>query len=148
MGHMVDDRIFAYDQVSNELRNDQAEDEIINGTFYTEDRMKVFENAQFPDDVSECNLNKDKLNLLYLIRAILDKHKTSYRIIVSPLYDQIKMNPKSRQTLSEIFGDKNVYDFSGPNRWNADYHNYYEWSHYRPCVANEIMKLVYGKYNN
>ena len=40
-------------------------------------------------------------------------------------------------------GKQNVFDFSGINFITNDYHNYYENSHYRPHVADYIMKEIY-----
>ena len=88
---------------------------------------------------------KEKVNSLKGIRELFDKHHTNYRIVVSPLYDQIKLNPKDYKILCEIFGSQYVYDFSGVNNWTEDYHNYYEPSHYLPSVASEIMKQIYSE---
>lgn len=44
-----------------------------------------------------------------------------------------------------LFGENNIYDFPGVNSITEDYHNYYEDSHYRPCVARFILQTIYQK---
>ena len=73
------------------------------------------------------------------------RHNTCYRVVVSPLYDQIKMNPEDVKALGEIFGAENVFDFSGVSEFTSDYRNYYDDSHYRPNVAREVLNIAYGK---
>ena len=64
--------------------------------------------------------------------------------MISPLYDQVKFNPEDLSVLQEVFGHNQVFDFSGVNEFTTSKYNYYETSHYRPHVANEIMKKVYA----
>lgn len=143
MGFMVDDRPVVYKCKTNDIYNEEAEMKMSSGEYYNQDRLKVFENAQFPGEQSTYSLNDRKIALLHKIKDILNEHNTSYKIVISPLYDQVKLNKETIQVLCAIFGDNNVYDFSGPNKWNADYHNYYEAWHFRPHVARELMSLIY-----
>lgn len=133
----------SYDSITNELFWDKQEQMIAEGNYYTEGRVKVFENAQFPGKVSDIVLNKERIEMLREIKKIFDGQSTDYRIVISPIYDQVKINPTDLQCLNDIFGQNHVFDFSGVSKWSLDYHNYYETSHYRPCVANEIMKIIY-----
>ena len=75
-------------------------------------------------------------------------NKTNYRIIISPLYNQIKLNNQDLDYLKQLFGKDNVFDFSGINKFTKDYNNYYESSHYRPHIAREIMQLIYHDEQN
>lgn len=77
------------------------------------------------------------------IAALLKRHHTNYRIVISPDYKQVAMNPKDRESLYVIFGRKNVFDFTGVNRFTADYHDYYEAAHYRPRLGDRVMRAVY-----
>lgn len=133
-----------YNPINNELYWDKQEESIENGLYYNDAKIKEFENAQFPGKVSESVLDDERKNMLREIKSVFELQKTNYRIIISPIFDQIKINPDDLQFLTDLFGRDYVFDFSGPNQWNADFHNYYETSHYRPCVANEIMKIVYS----
>ena len=77
------------------------------------------------------------------IRGIFKKHNTNYTIIISPLYDQKKINQNDLDILIEIFGKENVYDFSGKNYITNQKNNYYEPSHYRTCVGDEILRVIH-----
>lgn len=129
----------------NEFQFTLAEDRIRKGVYYDSEHVKVFEDVQKPGLYSDEIIGDDGISYLKEIKMIFDKHRTSYKIVISPLYDQIKLNRKTYSILCSIFGKDNVYDFSGPNKWNKDYHNYYENSHYRPHVAAEIMDIIYSK---
>jgi hypothetical protein len=91
---------------------------------------------------------KDEQKLLfYNIKKILDENKTSYRFVISPLYDQVKFDSTDLKFLYSVFGRENVYDFSGINDITDSPYNYYENSHYRPFIANRIMDSIYKIYN-
>lgn len=128
----------------NELRHSFAEKEIANGTYYDLDRIKVFENMQKPGTYSNEKIGEKGLQLLKDIKKVFDKQHTSYKIVISPLYDQVKLNRTTYEILCQIFGKDKIYDFSGENKWSKDYHNYYEASHYRPHVAAEVMEIIYS----
>lgn len=91
--------------------------------------------------------NDKIIEQLKIIKKIFQKHKTKYKIIISPLYNQKPFNLKFLNILNNIFGEKNVYNFSGKNRFTEPIHNFYEQSHYRPHVANEILDIIYKKNN-
>ena len=77
------------------------------------------------------------------MRDILVKNHTNFKIVISPLYDQRKLNPQDLSRLNEIFGPGHIYDFSGKNSFTGDYHNYYETSHYRLPVTDSIISMIY-----
>jgi hypothetical protein len=143
---LLDDRPFYYDYVTNEVRMDYFEDLIKkdtgayygprNGIFFTRDMsvQKVYDPVIHPK----------QLALLDTIKRILQDHQTNYKIVISPLYDQKKLNPADLQILQEVFGKENVFDFSGINDFTRTKYNYYETSHYRPFIADEIMRKVYS----
>ena len=90
-------------------------------------------------------INEKSQKLLVDIANIFIKHGTDYKIIISPLYDQKKINEADLLSLQNTFGTSNVFDFSGLNKYTNDFHNYYENSHYRPTVGSKILKRVYAK---
>jgi len=132
------------DTVTNEINRIQ-ESLIDAGEYYTDDYVKIFRNAQFPDSISPVAINDERKEMLKEISDMLAANKTNYKIVVNPLYNQIRLNPEDVKFLKQTFGAANVFDFSGPNKWNADFHNYYEKSHYRPNVANELMSIMYAR---
>jgi hypothetical protein len=142
---LLDDRSFYYDKVTNEIQQQQYENMIRENpmdfygprkdVFYTRDMTKEKVNAPV--------IKAAQLELLSSIKNILQKNQTNYRIVVSPLYDQKKINPEDLAILKNTFGDKNVFDFSGINDFTKDFHNYYETSHYRPHIAAAVMRIIY-----
>lgn len=134
-----------YNPRNNELSWARQEESITRGDYYNEERMWAFQNSQFPDSVHAIAINQERLEMLHSIKNIFDAQHTDYRIVISPTYDQIKINPDDLKTLQSIFGKEFVFDFTGVNQWSSDYHCHYEIFHYRPCVANDVMKIVYEK---
>ena len=81
--------------------------------------------------------------MLQEIKSIFDKHNTNYRLVISPLYNQIKFNLTDLNVLNSIFGRNFVCDFSGIKELTKPKTNYYEFSHYRPKVGEQIMQRIY-----
>lgn len=140
--NLLTEDMFCYDAVGNECDFQPLEQMIAEGHFYTPERLKVFEGRQFPDSISPSVIGTEQLALLDSISALLTRQKTDVQIIISPLFDQIRLNPVDMIALQEYFGRENVHDFSGPNEWNRDYKNYYEASHYRRPVAIDILRKI------
>lgn len=100
------------------------------------------------EQVGEPVISEMGTELLSQIHELFVNGNTNYKIVVSPLYDQIKLNPADKSILDSIFGAENVYDYSGINKYTNDSLNYYESSHYRPRVARQIMNEIYGVTEN
>lgn len=84
-----------------------------------------------------------EIEQLKSMKKIFNKHKTDYRIVLSPIYDQTPVEQDQIDLLNEIFGKDKVFNFSGKNEFTDPIHNYYETSHFRPHVADEIMNIIY-----
>ena len=93
--------------------------------------------------VAQPGIHAEQLRMLTEIRDILQKHHANWKVIVSPLYDQVKLSADDMAKLCTIFGQENVFDFSGINEITANKYNYYENSHYLPRVATRLMDSVY-----
>lgn len=117
-------------------KNPEAYYQPIQHIFYTRDAESISRDVESP-------LSQDQLDLIVEIATILDKHNAECRIIINPLYNQIPFNQSWLQVLNHYFGEENVYDFSGKNQWTESVENYYETSHFRPHVANQLMEIVY-----
>lgn len=111
--------------------------------YYTAKRMHLFNQRDTIPPFSPEVIKKDQLMLLNKMSTILKEHNTHYKIIINPLFDQLKLNKKDVDVLKTIFGAETVYDFSGINAFTSDYHNYYENSHYRPFIADSILRRIY-----
>lgn len=141
-GHLLTEDMFVYDPITNECNFLPMERQIESGTYYTEERLKVFENKQFPDSISPIAIQEKQGELLDSICSVFKRKHSNVHIVISPLYNQIKINPADKAELSRRFGANHIHDFSGPNKWNADYHNYFEASHYRTHVCKEIFESI------
>jgi hypothetical protein len=93
-------------------------------------------------------IKEKQVEYLKEVKRIFDKHHTNYKIIISPLYDQVYLNPQDLGLLKEILGEQHVFDYSGVNDITNDMHNYYDWGHYRPHIAEFIMQEIYAKEAN
>lgn len=144
-GDMMDDRVFTYDLGSNEVRFEGMESDIEGkpSEFYNEERMVEFYYRDVVQQYEDPVIGSSQLEMLCEIKRIFDKHNTDYKVVISPLYDQKKLDVSDIYAISNVFGMNNLYDFSGINRFTEDYRNYYEHSHYRPHVSAEIMDIVY-----
>ncbi|MFT5858516.1 MAG: hypothetical protein ACI865_000604 [Flavobacteriaceae bacterium] len=91
----------------------------------------------------KCDITQEEIDQLQTIKRILKKFKTNYKIVISPVYDQIPLENKQLKLLHEIFGKENVYDYSGINTMTNEISNYYEASHYRVHIADGILKEMY-----
>jgi hypothetical protein len=144
---LLDDRPFFYDSVTNEIRMDAFEEMIKRDTAaYYAPRQSIFYTRDMTiQRVSDPVIKKQQLALLQTIKKVLDNNQTNYKIVISPLYDQLKLNPTDLRVLEGLFGADHVYDFSGINDFTRSKYNYYEISHYRPHIADAIMKIVYSE---
>jgi hypothetical protein len=73
----------------------------------------------------------------------LKTENVNYKIILSPLFEQLKWHPNDFNLLKNLFGS-NLVDYSGINYFTNNKLNYYESSHFRPIVGNEILQQMYA----
>ncbi|MBN1185296.1 MAG: hypothetical protein JXB49_23630 [Bacteroidales bacterium] len=90
-------------------------------------------------DVSEL-----EIKYLKSIYKIFQRHNTDFKIIIPPKYDQIPFDQDQLELLNRIFGQENVFNFSGKNKFSEPISNFFESDHYKPYVANEIMEIIYS----
>jgi hypothetical protein len=86
-----------------------------------------------------------QIEMLKEMKRILDKNNTSMKIVISPVYDQRRLNPEDIKILTDIFGPNVIHDYSGKNEITESKANYYESNHYKPFVANKIMADIYPR---
>jgi len=139
---LLDDESFDYNQATNEIRLSDAEEKIWKATYYTNKRLSGFNRLQ-GDFLFEPVIKDSQKQMLEKIKQIFIKHHTSYRIVISPQYDQIKFNPEDLHYLEDSFGKDFVFDFSGRNILTESYQNFYDKTHYRPQVSKQIMEIIY-----
>jgi len=142
--YLLDYRPRNYDVLTNEIRFDYFEDLIQTNAYYTSERLSVFYNRDttIQRESPQCIFENQK-SILNNILSIANRHNSSIKVLINPAYDQIKLNEEDLKYLIDLFGHNNVFDFSGINKFTADYQNYYDATHYRPHVAREILGIIY-----
>lgn len=88
-------------------------------------------------------IKKESIQRIRNIYKILKKHKSDYRILISPNYDIVQLHPNDLKFLQDLFGAKYVFDFSGKNAITSSIANYYEHKHFKPYIASDLMKVAY-----
>lgn len=141
--YLIEDAPVFYDKKSNEIQFTEFEKMILEGNYFKEEKKKIFYQRDSIASFSPISIAQEQKIMLQEIFDIFTKHKTNYKVIINPLYDQVKFNNQDLNYLIQLFGKDKVFDFSGVNKFTNDYTNYYETEHYRPIVANEVMKEIY-----
>lgn len=143
MSGYIENRKITFDTLTNEINIIDQETEIIENPneYYAKRKGLFYERAGEKIDSIQ-RINKKQIFMLMEIKRILEKNNTNYKIILSPLYEQIKFNPTDLTLLRNVFGN-NLFDFSGKNSFTDNMINFYETSHFRPCVGDSILKIIY-----
>jgi hypothetical protein len=131
------------DPISNGVSMRGIEREITKDTagFYgTRVAMFYERHGESLDSVNR--INYKSLTMLKEIKQILVKHNTKYRIILSPIYDQVKFSAEDLRIMKNIFGT-NLYDFTGDNVITRSKYNWYETKHFRTFVGDSILNVIY-----
>jgi len=136
-------RTITYDSVTNEL-NILGLDEAIQKdpiAYYKDESLKFYERkGETTDSVSR--INPEMEFMIHEIKRILTANRTRYKIILSPLYEQIKFHDQDLKILQSNFG-KEVYDFTGKNKFTEEKINFYEKSHFRKHIADSLLAIIY-----
>ena len=142
--YILDNRPMDYDLKHNEIKFAYFEKIISeNRSSYYSPRIKIFYARDLDQKVSNEVINATQKKMLISIGKILQQNHTSFRIVVNPLYDQMKFNPIDLTFLETVFGKDNVFDFSGIIWITNDKYNYYEESHYRPHISRYLLSVIY-----
>ncbi len=134
-----------YDYRWNETTWPEKEEAISNNSYYQGNVMDYFKER--PDTLTYATkcIYEEQKGLINRIASLLKSSNSNYKVIISPGYDQLKLNRDDYHILCSVFGVKNVFDFSGKNNLTEDYHNFYDISHYRPQIASTVLDSVYLK---
>jgi len=111
--------------------------------YYNSLSTNVFYKRPINQEFCSPSINSRGIEFLNEIKQIFNTNKTDYKIIISPLYDQKKLNKIDLNLIEDIFDKKNVFDFSGKNIMTDDKHNFYESSHYRQKIGKKILNIIY-----
>ena len=138
---------YYYVPVSNDMPRKALDFQIAQDSAgYYQRQAALFQKAPKPAAGEEKPIISQKQQaMLEEMARIFKRHHTDYRIVISPLFDKLPLNPQDVAALAAVFGAARVYNYSGVNKFTMAYQNYYETSHYRPPVARQIMKEIYER---
>ncbi len=144
-----DQHLAIMDTVTNQLTWTSSDNRIEEDSIGYYANAKSFFYARSGETVDKMQkIRGIRLSMLQEIGDILKKNNTHYKVIISPIYDQVKFSDEDRKVLKEIFGE-NLYDFSGKNAFTDSPGNYYRDAyHYRPMVGDSILKIIYEPASN
>ncbi|PZF71098.1 hypothetical protein DN068_20585 [Taibaiella soli] len=144
MGSILMPRPTTYDTITNDQYSLAQEKELRdNPDAYYKKHEAIFYKRNGETTSPEVQIEGQNAFMLREIARIFEKNHTEYKVVLSPLYEQVKFNPKDIEFLQSVFGNR-LYDFSGANYFTADIRHYYENSHYRPMVGDSIMNIIYS----
>jgi hypothetical protein len=144
MGQAFNARNFTHQPVSNDEIFTAVDEKIARqGEDYWRSHADLF--GPRTGGTAPITVLPEQRRLLSSMAEIFARHGTRVRVVVSPLYDQIRLHPADLGALREIFGQDNVVDFSGDNPMTSDVRSYYESSHFRPPVARAILSVLYPR---
>ncbi|MCH4895158.1 histidine kinase [Marinilabiliaceae bacterium JC040] len=78
------------------------------------------------------------------INAIFKRNNTHYSIVINPSYQELLFNRNDLKTLNGIFGEENVFDYSGTNTYSTNNKYFYECVHFRPLLGRIILDDIYN----
>lgn len=145
VSNIFETRDFKYDEVSNDVTFIGQDQELVRDLQgYYQKRSNIF----FHRDVRKNNpyspvIGYKQKQMLSEIHNVFKSDNTEYTIVISPLYDQRSLNQQDIAYLKELFGANRVFNYSGVNNFTNELTNYYETSHYRPLVAQQILADIY-----
>jgi hypothetical protein len=117
---------------------------IADSTNYYEQYSKdVFYNRAYAENYKPKRvISETGKELLEDMASSLQNMGASYKIVITPNYDQVTLHQDDLSLLKEIFGDS-ISDFSGISDVTANVGHYYEERHFKPYIARQIMKSLY-----
>lgn len=143
MSGYIEDGKITYDTITNETNYiDQQTELARNPTEYYAKRKDMFREKKSEETDVYVRINERHLYMIKEIKRILGKNNTNYKVVISPLFDQVKFNASDLFVLKKEFGNR-LYDFSGRNSFTVNKMNYYEWSHFRPNIGDSIFDRIY-----
>lgn len=109
---------------------------------FLESRKDILKYRSSLEEDTIPRINNYHKNQLKKIFNILEKEEIRYKVVLSPLFEQMKWNHHDYIYLKYLFGNK-LYDFSGKNILTDNIYGYYENSHFRPAIGSQIFEFIY-----
>jgi|GEM_PF-1219296 hypothetical protein len=79
------------------------------------------------------------------IKGVFERHGTNYRIIVTPAYGYKypSITEDDLRILQAVFGEENVYDFSGRKDITLDYKNFSDPNHFGLNIGWQMLEEIF-----
>lgn len=133
------------DPITNEYVNISIHDELrADSIGYYERRSDKFSVRDEVYCEYKQQISAAHIIMLNEIKSIFNQNKTNYKIIIAPNYKQISFSKPDLRILREIFGEDNVFDFSGINSISEEKSNFYDPLHFKVYVGKQLLDEAYG----
>jgi hypothetical protein len=131
------------DPVTNDWYPNSEADILKDSVAYYSNGADKFYKRPDTETESEYQISTNDSVMLQTISSVFKKHNAKAAIIISPLYDQLKFNRKDIRILGTVFGNDNIFDFSGKNEITDNMYNYCDDAlHYRSRTGNRILSFI------
>lgn len=97
-----------------------------------------------PEQMLPNLINNDMEVMLSEIYQVLKKHNTNYKIIICPNYFRWKISDNDFLILTNIFGEQNLFNYSGDHSIASEKYYYNDIEHFNSNVAWRIIEDIYG----
>ena len=149
MDNVLIEKYYYFDPISNEYFNIGILDELKRDSInYYKARESNFGKRSGKNLESDSLINPEYVCMLNDIMSVFKHHNTDYKVIICPAYNQISFNKKDLIVIENIFGCKNVFDFSGENAITEQKSNFYDELHFKKYIGNELLEISYQEKSN
>ena len=97
-----------------------------------------------PEQMLPNLINNDMEVMLSEIYQVLKKHNTNYKIIICPNYFRWKISDNDLLILTNIFGEQNLFNYSGDHPIASENCHYNDIEHFNSNVAWRIIEDIYA----
>ena len=106
----------------------------------------VEDRAGVKQDISDPLIRGSFIQQLRHLKDVFDRNGTDFRIVVTPGYYATTpaIAPEDIELLIQIFGEMNVFDFSGQSSLNSDYNNFSDSGHFGLYVGWYMIEEMYN----
>jgi hypothetical protein len=140
----LDNRLVYNDLVTNEEYFDKINYELRTDSLnYYKKHKEIFKSRNCNPCIINSQINAEHILMLEEIKEIFIKDSTEFRIVITPLYNQIAFNKSDLNILHTIFGERYVFDFSGINKYTKEESNYYDQTHFKKFVGVDLLNEIY-----
>lgn len=141
---IIQKRKVSFDSITNQINIFDLDEELRkNPKKFYELRRNIFYERRGESYEPVAHFKGPHIKMFFEIKEILERNNTNYKIILSPIYDQVKFANEDKEILQKIYGD-HLFDFTGKNFITENDTNWYETDHFRPFIADSIMSIIYS----